>query len=74
MGKRQDFIGHAPTIANSVALLGNRFSATTNDDDRSELLVPIAPWVVEGRDDARLVTDDLKRKLRGLKGFTGTTQ
>jgi general secretion pathway protein D len=43
--------------------LGTLFSTKTNSNDRTELLVLLTPHVVNNQQDARALTEELKRKL-----------
>ena len=46
--------------------IGSLFGSTTRKDDRTELVVLITPRVVKSKQDARVVTDEFKRKLSGI--------
>lgn len=46
--------------------IGSFFGTTTNNDDRTELVILITPKVVKTKQDARIVTDELKRKLSDI--------
>jgi general secretion pathway protein D len=46
-----------------IPLVGNLFSSTDNEHDRTELMVLITPHVVDNPEKARAVTDELRRKL-----------
>lgn len=50
-----------------IPLLGNLFKTTTLTNERTELLVLLTPKVVRDRDEARSVTQELRRRLRGLE-------
>jgi len=47
-----------------IPILGELFSSTEDTYDRTELLVLITPRVVANNEQARSVTDELRRKLR----------
>lgn len=49
-----------------IPILGALFRRTTDDQERSEILVLITPRVVRNTEDARQVTDELRRRLRSL--------
>ena len=49
-----------------IPLLGNLFKQTNNEKRRTELLVLITPRVSGSREDANQITDEFKRRLRGL--------
>lgn len=53
-------------ILGDIPILGNLFKATDNSATRTELLVLITPQVVRNQDDARAVTEELRRKLPGI--------
>ena len=46
-----------------IPVLGRFFGATTDDIDRTELLMLITPHVIRNRDEARRVTEEFKEKL-----------
>lgn len=49
-----------------LPLIGPLFGATTKKNNKTELVVLITPRVVGTRQDARLITDEFKRKLTGI--------
>jgi general secretion pathway protein D len=49
-----------------IPVLGALFRNTTNDTDRTELLVLITPRVVRNEGEARDVTNELRRRLRAV--------
>ena len=49
-------------LLSDIPLLGNLFKTTDDQDRRSELLVLIRPVVIRDSNDARAVTDELRRK------------
>ena len=53
-------------ILGDIPILGNLFKATDNSARRTELLVLITPQVVRNQDDARAVTEELRRKLPSI--------
>ncbi len=53
-------------ILQHLPLLGPLFRDTTNTADRTELLILITPRVVRNMQEARDVTDELRRRLRTL--------
>jgi general secretion pathway protein D len=55
-----------PLLA-QLPLIGSLFGTRIDDDDRTELLVLISPRVVRDPNDARRVTDEIRRRLRGLQ-------
>lgn len=61
-----------PLLSN-IPWVGNLFKTTTNSNERTELLVLLSPRVIRGSSDARMATDELRQKLKGLAGFNDTT-
>jgi general secretion pathway protein D len=53
-------------ILSDVPLLGNLFGTTQNSGDRTELLVLLTPHVVRNPDEAREITDELRRRVKSL--------
>ncbi len=53
-------------VLRKIPLLGKLFSQTNDERLRTELLVLITPRVVGNRNDARNITDEFRRKLRGI--------
>lgn len=51
-------------LLSDIPLLGNLFKTTDDQDRRSELLVLIRPVVIRDSNDARAVTDELRRKMK----------
>ena len=49
-----------------IPVLGKLFGSTSQDSNRTELLVLITPRVVGSRNDARQITDEFRRKLKGI--------
>lgn len=49
-----------------LPLVGNLFGQTSDEVRRTELLVLITPRVVRDRSEARLITDELRRKMQGI--------
>lgn len=49
-----------------LPLIGPLFGSTDLKDDRKELVVLITPRVVKSKQDARIVTDEFKRKLSNI--------
>lgn len=49
-----------------LPLIGPLFGSTVKNNDRTELVLLLTPRVVTNRQDARLVTDEFKRKLTGI--------
>ncbi|WP_420347305.1 type II secretion system secretin GspD [Pelagibius sp.] len=53
-------------VLGDIPILGNLFKATDNSATRTELLVLIQPRVVRNQEDARAVTEELRRKLPAI--------
>lgn len=53
-------------ILHTLPLIGPLFGGTINNKDRTELVVLITPRVVQSKQDARLISNEFKRKLTGL--------
>jgi general secretion pathway protein D len=53
-------------VLSDIPILGNLFKTTTDSVRRTELLVLLTPRVVRDRHDARVITDDLRKRLRAL--------
>lgn len=49
-----------------LPLIGPLFGSTNNKDNRQELVVLLTPRVVKTKQDARIVTDEFKRKLSNI--------
>lgn len=49
-----------------IPLLGKLFGQTRDESRRTELLVLLTPRVVRNRNEARGITDEFKRKLKGI--------
>ncbi|MEQ1620009.1 MAG: type II secretion system secretin GspD [Methylococcales bacterium] len=49
-----------------LPLIGPMFGNTTNDKIKTELVVLITPRVVKSKQDARVISDEFKRKLTGI--------
>jgi general secretion pathway protein D len=49
-----------------IPLIGPLFGKTDNKDNRQELVVLLTPRVVKTKQDARIVTDEFKRKLSNI--------
>ena len=54
-------------VLHKIPLIGKLFGQTSSENRRTEILVLITPRVIGDRDDAREITDEFRRRLRGLK-------
>jgi general secretion pathway protein D len=61
-----DFVKSGIPFLHELPYVGSLFGSTTRNDDRTELVVLITPRVVKTTQDARIVTDEFKRKLTGI--------
>ena len=52
-----------------IPVLGSLFSTTVDQSKRTELLIFITPRVVESSDQLRLLTGEMRDRMRGLKSF-----
>ena len=53
-------------ILKDIPIFGALFGKTSDDLDRTELLVLITPRVVSNQDEARAVTEELRRRMRAV--------
>ena len=56
-------------ILSNIPVLGNLFKTTNNEHDRTELLVLLSPKVIKNTSDARLATNELRQRLKGLQAL-----
>ncbi len=49
-----------------IPVLGNLFKSRNDRKNRTELLVLLRPRVIRNSEDARSLTDELRRKLPGI--------
>jgi general secretion pathway protein D len=56
-------------LLSDIPILGNLFKTTTDASRRTELLVLLTPRVVRDPNDARTVTDELRKRLRAVEGL-----
>lgn len=61
-------------LLSDIPILGNLFKTTTDIKRRTELLVLLTPRVVRDSDDARNVTEELRRRLRALESLPALIQ
>ena len=61
-------------ILHRIPLLGKLFGQTRDEVRRTELLVMITPRVIRNRNEAKDVTEEFKRKLRGITPPTPQNQ
>ncbi|WP_162305889.1 type II secretion system secretin GspD [Oleisolibacter albus] len=59
-------------LLKDIPVLGSLFSSTNDSKSRTELLVLLTPRVVRGSQDASMVTEELRRKLRSLAPLAGS--
>ena len=76
-GLIRDFDTDAVTgvpLLSDIPILGNLFKTTTDVQRRTELLVLLTPRVVRDSNDARTVTDELRRRLRSIEALPALIQ
>ena len=61
-------------ILHRIPVFGKLFGQTRDEVRRTELLVMITPRVIRNRNDAKDVTEEFKRKLRGITPPTQKNQ
>jgi len=61
-------------VLSDIPILGNLFKTTGDTVKRTELLVLLTPHVIRDRNDARSVTDELRRRLRALPPLSSKIQ
>ncbi len=69
ISEKIEFIKSGIPFLHELPLIGPLFGQTTKNKRKTELVVLITPRVVNTRQDARLVTDEFKRKLSGIYDF-----
>ncbi|MGH6879774.1 MAG: type II secretion system protein GspD, partial [Hypericibacter sp.] len=50
-------------LLSDIPLLGNLFKTTSDKDDRTELLILLTPHVIRNSQDARVLTEELRRRI-----------
>jgi general secretion pathway protein D len=61
-------------LLSDIPILGNLFKTTSDIVKRTELIVLLTPHVIRDRDDARSVTEELRRRLRALPPLSSKIQ
>lgn len=56
-------------LLSEIPILGNLFKTTSDVQRRTELLILLTPRVVRDSNDARTVTNELRRRLRAVEGL-----
>src|SRR5690606_26705640 len=56
-------------VLHRIPVLGKAFGRTANEESRTELLVLITPRVVRNREDARRITDELRKRLPEIRAL-----
>lgn len=54
-------------LLGDIPLLGAAFSTTTQNTTRTELLVLITPRVINDQDDALMITDDMRSRMKSIE-------
>jgi general secretion pathway protein D len=55
-----------------IPIIGGLFGRQEKTTDKIELVILLKPRVIRGVDDARAVTDELRKKIRSLEPFSST--
>ncbi len=63
---KKNYLKNGIPFLHEIPYIGSLFGDTTLKDDKTELVVLITPRVVTSKQDARVITDEFKRKLTGL--------
>ncbi len=50
-------------LVSEIPILGNLFKTTSDNDDRTELLILLTPRVIRNSQDARTLTEELRRRM-----------
>jgi general secretion pathway protein D len=64
--EKNDFFQSGIPFLHDLPLIGPLFGSTKKVNNKTELVLLLTPRVVTSRQDARLVTDEFKRKLTGI--------
>lgn len=64
--ENNSFIKSGVPLLHELPWIGPLFGNTTNNKDKTELVVLITPRVVKSKQDSRLISDEFKRKLTGI--------
>ncbi|MFT5438334.1 MAG: general secretion pathway protein D [Alphaproteobacteria bacterium] len=70
--EQNDSVSGIPLLA-SIPFLGKLFSSTTETSRRTELLILITPRVISNREEARAVTNDLRKSLHNAAALRPTS-
>lgn len=57
-------------VLSDIPLLGNLFKTTNEDVRRTELLILLKPRVIRDRNDARLISKDIRSRLKALESLS----
>lgn len=56
-------------LLSDIPILGNLFKTTSDSKRRTELLILLTPRVVRDSNDARMATNELRKRLRAVEGL-----
>jgi general secretion pathway protein D len=56
-------------LLSDIPVLGNLFKTTSDVQRRTELLVLLTPRVIRDTNDARTVTDEVRKRLRAVESL-----
>jgi general secretion pathway protein D len=66
---QRDFGTSGIPFLSKIPLIGGLFGTQTRKTNRTELVVMITPTVITSNEEARAVTEELRKKLPGLEGI-----
>ncbi len=69
IGKNQNTASSGLPLVSKIPVIGALFGKQTLHNDRTELVVLITPVVVNNTDEARLVTEEFRKKLPSLEAY-----
>jgi general secretion pathway protein D len=67
--EQNDFATSGVPFLSKIPVIGGLFGTQTRNTTRTELVVMITPTVITSNDEARAVTDELRKKLPGLESL-----
>jgi len=67
--EQRDYATSGVPFLSKIPFIGGLFGTQTRNTNRTELVVMITPTVITNNDEARAVTDELRKKLPGLESL-----
>jgi general secretion pathway protein D len=67
--EQNDFATSGVPFLSKIPFIGGLFGTQTRNTNRTELVVMITPTVITNNEEARAVTDELRKKLPGLESL-----